>query len=100
MEHRDLLRQAEDLRELLQHPGWGVLQELVGVQAEFVRHVVDRDPDRMAAMIVKDAVDAARVLGRAGGELRGFKTVLEIPVYAVEKADAVQAIIDSEGEGA
>ncbi len=97
MEHRDLLRRASDLRELLEHPGWAFLQELVGVHADMVRKAVDRDPDVLARLIAKDPVDAARMLGRAGGELRGLKQALGIPADVVAVADEVERIID-EGE--
>jgi hypothetical protein len=98
----DVLRQADELKSLIQHPGWEILVEWVGVQAEHVTSKVEAlGPLRTAALIAENPANAARMLASAGGEAHGLRQFEALVLGALALAERVRSglEIDDEEEG-
>lgn len=99
LDSSEFLRRAGDVRELLQHPGWGQLRELVAIQAAHVRSRSERDPLIVARSIAADPIKAAVTAASAGGEARGLEQIVDLAEATVALADQVQQQIERENEG-
>jgi hypothetical protein len=84
MSSEELLRKAEDLRSLQQHPGWTVVAELVTVQAEKAKHQMVHRP-------LRDASAYAHV----GGYVKGLEQFRDIIEKALATARAVEQALES-----
>lgn len=74
MEGGEFLRRAGDLRDLVQHPGFAFLEELLAVEVAGIRaRAKAEDPLLLARRIAEDPAMAAVKLASSGGEARGLE---------------------------
>lgn len=96
MDPLELIARANHVRELVEHPGWAFVKELIDDQVEAARKVVPVDPRLAATHVAADPLKVAVKWADAGGQMRGLETLASTVATIVELADSVQAKIEAE----
>lgn len=78
MDEGDLAVIASHLKDLLEHPGWLFVQDLLEAKAEMVKGSAKGDPALISKAITKDPMQAAAHFAELAGRVRGMGTAREI----------------------
>jgi hypothetical protein len=96
MDPAELLRGAQDLEEVLQHPGFAFLESLIQAEVDGIRRRAALSNSLMLAeQIAKDPLAAVKKLAAAGGEERGMAAFLTYAQRVLAYARSVRTEIES-----
>jgi glutamyl-tRNA reductase len=87
MSSEELLRKADALRSLQEHPGWDVVNELIQVHVRKATHRLVHSPMR-----------DVQAYAHSAGFIRGLEAVPPIIEKALTTANAVQRVLERDSD--